>query len=234
MKTIIINPMKNKIRIIYSLIYFNLIHKRKLNRTVTEKINEFTFTVYPSVFNPKDYYSSVIIAEFISRLININNKLLLDMGCGSGIISIFAASSGALCTAVDKNPESVKCAKHNAVQNKLANKIVTVESDLFENLKYDNVYDIITFNPPYYKGEPANNFEMAFKGGENLEIIQRFFENGGKYLSDNGVIYLITSSDSNLSLTEEIKKTNNFKYEVVLKEKRFFESFYIYRISDIK
>jgi release factor glutamine methyltransferase len=156
------------------------------------------------------------------------------MGCGSGIISIFAASSGALCTAVDKNPESVKCAKHNAVQNKLANKIVTVESDLFENLKYDNVYDIITFNPPYYKGEPANNFEMAFKGGENLEIIQRFFENGGKYLSDNGVIYLITSSDSNLSLTEEIIKTNNFKYEVVLKEKRFFESFYIYRISDIK
>jgi len=225
--------MKNKIRRIYSFVYFNLIHRRKLNKTVTERINKFTFTVYPTVFNPKDYYSSVIIAEFISGLININEKLLLDMGCGSGIISIFAASSGAICTAVDKNPESVKCAKHNAVQNKLEDKILTVESNLFFELKENLSFDIITFNPPYYKGEPANDFEMAFKGGENLETIKVFFENADKYLNDNGIIYLITSSDSNLSLTEEIIKTNNFKFEVVLRKKRFCETFYIYKISVI-
>jgi len=228
---IIIIQMKNKFRRIYSLIYFNLIHKRKLNRTVTEKIKGFTFSVYPTVFNPKDYYSSVIIAEFISDIKDIKDKHLLDMGCGSGIISVFAASSGAYCTAVDKNPESVKCAKDNAAQNKLDNKIVSVESDLFAKLEGENVYDIITFNPPYYKGEPANDFEMAFKGGENLEVIQRFFESAGKYLTVNGVIYLITSSDSNLNLTEEIIKTYNFKFEVVLREKRIFETFYIYKIS---
>lgn len=222
--------MKNKLRKIYSFVYFNLIHKRKLNKTVTEKINKFTFTVFPTVFNPKDYYSSVIIAEFISNLKDIKDKNLLDMGCGSGIISIFAASKGANCTAVDKNPESVRCTKRNAEQNRVDDKIVIIESNLFTNIEEKNVYDIITFNPPYYNGEPVNNFEMAFKGGENLEVINAFFENAGKYLIDNGVIYLITSSDSNLILTEKIINENKFKQEIILKKEKLFETFYIYKI----
>ena len=75
---------------------------------------------------------------------------------------------------------------------------------------------------------------MAFKGGENLEVISKFFENAGRFLKDNGSIYLITSSDSNLSLIEEIIKANNFISKILSDRKIFFERFYIYKVTRIE
>lgn len=209
---------------------FHLYHKHKIKHTSTEKIGGFTFTIPPTVFNPRDYLSSELFANLVSGL-ELNGKFILDMGCGSGIISIFAASKGAMCTAADINPVSVKCANENAVQNGFGDKIKVIESDLFESVKEPHIpvegFDIIFFNPPYYKGIPENNFERAFKSGPNLEVIKDFISCSKDYLAENGVIYFIVSSDMDLNEIKNMFTLGGYRFKIIKKIKKLFETFYI-------
>ena len=56
---------------------------------------------------------------------------ILDLGTGSGIGALFAARAGCLVTAVDINPEAVRCARINALMNRLEERVQVLEGDLF-------------------------------------------------------------------------------------------------------
>lgn len=183
--------------------------------------------MYPTVFNPKDYYSSGIFADFILSLDNLAGKYILDMGCGSGIVSVFAASKGAGCLAVDVNPVSVKSAAENAAQNGFAEKIEALQSDLFEHIPPGVKFDVIFFNPPYYEKEPGSDFEKAFFTGKDFRVIRKFLNQAKSYLAGDGYIYFITSSDLNIELFLNIVKAGGFEFKINKKVNTFFETFYI-------
>lgn len=207
-----------------------------MKRVVTEKISGFTFVVRPTVFNPNDFISSKVFASYINTL-DLNGKNILDMGSGSGIVSIFAASKGAICTACDINPEAVRCITENADKNNFSSQIKVYESDLFdflkipysatENEKPESLFDIIFFNPPYFKGIPCNNFERAFKGGDDLGIIDEFLSEAASYLSAKGKLCLLISTD--VDLDDFYSRLENFGYTYTVSRsfKKLFETFYI-------
>lgn len=149
------------------------------------------------------------------------------MGSGSGIVSVFAASIGADCVAVDINPMAIRSINENAGSNGFISKITAIESDLFEALNHAEPFDIIFFNPPYYKGNPRNNFERAFKGGENLEVITRFLDDAKKYLKPDGIIYFIVSSDMDMNELQNMFTSAGYRHKTVKEIKKFFETFYI-------
>lgn len=189
----------------------------------------------PTVFNPKEYYTSEMFAEFIKSLGPLTGKYVLDMGCGSGVVSVFAAAAGAEVYAVDINPMAVKSAMLNARQNGLAEKVNAIESDLFLKLPADmRKFDIIFFNPPYFKGIAASNFELAFKGGEDYEVIRKFIAESGKYLLPKGEIYFIISSDMKLDLLEKMFTESRFDFRVERKIEKLLETFYITKSLLIK
>jgi len=158
----------------------------------------------------------------------LEGKSILDMGAGSGVVSVFAASKGAVCTAVDVNPVAVKCINENIIQNNFTKKISAIESDLFESKQLeDKRFDIIFFNPPYYKGNPHNNFERAFKGGPNLEVINRFLENAGNFLATGVSLCMLVSSDMDLDDFYSRLKNTGYSYNILHTNKKFFETFYI-------
>jgi HemK-related putative methylase len=197
-----------------------------MERVVREKISGFTFTVRPTVFNPRDFISSEIFAAYIKTL-DLTGKYVLDMGSGSGIVSIFAASRGASCVACDINPVAVRCIAENALQNKLNSQIKVYESDLFESLNREVGFDIIFFNPPYYKGNPRNNFERAFKGGPNLEVIDKFLLEAKNHLAPNGKLCLLVSTDMDMTDLYSRLETAGYTYNILQTNKKFFETFYI-------
>jgi release factor glutamine methyltransferase len=119
------------VRRLISFIWFNL-HKHKLKKTVAEKINGREFFVYPTVFNPKSYFSGKLFAGFVAGM-DLKGKSVLDMGCGSGIIAVFAALGGAEVTAADLNPEAVKCTEANAKRNGV--QVKAIHADLFSPLE---------------------------------------------------------------------------------------------------
>jgi release factor glutamine methyltransferase len=177
------------------------------------------------VFNPTDYYSSEIFADFILKLGRLDNKHILDLGCGSGIISIFSASVGAECIAADVNPAAVKSAKENAALNGFSHKIKVIESDLFCNV--DESYDLIFFNPPYYPKEARTDFEKAFNAGEGYSVIIEFAVQVKDHLNQNAAIYLIISSDMDIDAIKNIFINNGLSFNFAETHKRFFETFYI-------
>lgn len=56
--------------------------------------NGITTIVHPDVFPPHLTLSTKILLDFISE-IKLTQKTFLELGCGSGIISLYASQKGA-------------------------------------------------------------------------------------------------------------------------------------------
>ncbi len=116
----------------------------------------------------------------------------LEVGCGSGLVSLHLAKAGALVTAIDVNYESAICAKAAASLNGL--KLEVIRSDLFQNVH--GCFDLIVFNPPYLRGEGTDVCDMAWAGGRTgTETLGRFLEQAPAHLNPAGRIVVIVSSD---------------------------------------
>ena len=128
---------------------------RKIAKIYTSKERNFSFKsikviVKPGVFHPGLFISTKILLNFIEGL-NLVQKTFLELGAGSGIISILAAKKGAKVYATDISSIAIENIKLNAEKNGVD--IAVIRSDLFQNLS-DLKSDYIIINPPYYKKDP--------------------------------------------------------------------------------
>ena len=121
----------------------------------------------------------------------LNGKRVLDVGCGSGLLSILMARKGANVIAIDVNSDAVKIAKENAGKNRTD--ISGLVSDLFENVK--DRFDLIVFNPPYLPLEENETKDITYNGGlSGREVIETFIRNVKDYLNPSGRLLLVISS----------------------------------------
>jgi len=177
----------------------------------------------PEVYIPSDDSYLLLKCVEVSP-----GQRLLEMGCGTGLLSLHAAKNGAIVTAVDTNPNAVECAKRNAARNNL--KIDAIRSDLFDGV--DGNFDVIAFNPPYLPDERRSTswLERSWSGGiEGSEIAVRFLQDAWRHLSPGGSIYVILSSLGGLTT---VLKSARQRYESEMLEEKhmFFESVYAYRL----
>ena len=54
---------------------------------------DIDITISPGVFPPQYTFSTKILLKFLETL-NLQGKTFLELGCGSGIISLYAAKKG--------------------------------------------------------------------------------------------------------------------------------------------
>ena len=146
-------------------------YRRYLSRKRTYKYDGITLSIYPEVFHPRFLSTTKILYKFIMGL-DIANKSILELGAGSGIISLGCASKGATVIASDINHNAIKSIEESASINNL--KVETVFSDLFENIPLIE-FDFILINPPFFKGEPNSNLEYAFLAGNQYQYFEKLF-----------------------------------------------------------
>jgi release factor glutamine methyltransferase len=173
---------------------------------------DLTLDVTESVYMPKE--DSELLAKCIEDM-NIYNKNCLEIGCGSGLLSIIMVKRGAFVMAIDTNSEAVTAAKRNAEQNKV--KINAFVSDMFENVK--GTYDMIVFNPPYL---PVDDWETdaTYAGGKTgRDIIERFIKDVKSYLNPDGVVLLLISSLTGEEEVLEMFKKHGMKTRVAARQK---------------
>src|SRR5690349_10739303 len=87
------------------------------------KPRKFTYqnietTILPDVFHPGFFHSTKMLLEFLDHQ-DVHGKQFLELGCGSGIISVSAALKGAQVTASDINPKAVENVLLNANKNRV-------------------------------------------------------------------------------------------------------------------
>ncbi len=173
---------------------------------VKTRVEGFELEIFPTVFHPRYFGSSSILAGFVASL-PLAGKSLLDMGCGSGLIGMCAARAGALVTAVDINPQAVRCTVTNAERNGL--RINARISDLFSALA-GYQFDIVACNPPFFPREPRSPTDAAFYGGPDFKVISMLAAGARTHLGPGGAIYVVLSGDIDIPRIEQIFRDRHF------------------------
>ncbi len=205
---------------------------RKLAKIYTSKERTFSFkdievVVKPGVFHPGLFISTIMLLNFVERL-NIEQKTFLELGAGSGIISIMAAKKQAKVYASDISSIAVENIKLNADKNGVD--ISVFKSDLFQNLT-GLKFDIIIINPPYYKKDPAIEEEYAWYCGSNHEYFISLFDTLKDHIYRDSKVYMILSEVSDIDAIKSIGKQRGYSWSIVKKKIVWGERNYIYSIE---
>jgi release factor glutamine methyltransferase len=207
-----------------------LLHLRYKNKVCFLKYEGKSFIVLPEVFHPSHHWSGTYLAKFLAVK---PGDHVLDMGTGSGIQAICSASVAEKVLACDLNPHAVKCATINAYLNDVSHKVEVRQSDLFENVKENEKFDLIVFNLPFFHINPRNIGEHAYFGGKDGKVMTTFYRDVGKHLKPGGKVQIIFSESAIPDMFEwDVYKQNNFKAElVVMKKSRLGHKVPIYLLS---
>ncbi|MFW5805282.1 MAG: tRNA1(Val) (adenine(37)-N6)-methyltransferase [Bacteroidales bacterium] len=117
---------------------------------------------------------------------------VLDVGCGSGLISLMLAQRypNLSIDAIDVDKHSAEQARENITASPWHNRIHAFHSRLQD---YNNgSYHGIISNPPFYRNSlsPANASRKNSKHAESLPAAS-IFQFAGKYLRPDGLLWLI-------------------------------------------
>lgn len=84
--------------------------------------------------------------EFISRFIKLEQKHVIDVGCGGGILSESMANLGAHVTGIDLAPQSIEVAKLHLYETNLKVDYRCVDiADIADSaVKHNKLFDIVT------------------------------------------------------------------------------------------
>lgn len=187
------------------------------------------FLISEKVYEPSE--DSFLLLEKIKVE---GNENFLEIGTGSGIVSIMIALDGCKGVATDISKEAIRIAEKNAEKKGISDQIDFKRGDLFEPVPKKK-FDLIIFNSPYLpiKEEEKINEELAkaWNGGPSGRIvIDQFLENFDDYLKDEGIMYLVQSSLSGEEKTIKKIQEKGFNYKK-FEKKSFFENILLFKIQ---
>ena len=163
-----------------------------------------------SLFSPNHVDKGTII--MLSKIEFQPGQKILDLGCGYGVVGIYAAhfSGAENVTMVDINPVAIEVAKRNAICNNME-AINIIQSDGLHNI-IDQDFDLILSNPPYH---------------EDFHVPKNFIENGFYHLKYGGRMVMVTKRykwyrNKFESVFGGVRVVEENEYYVFISQKRAF------------
>ena len=136
----------------------------------------------------------------------------LDMGSGAGANGILAARAGAEVVAVDVNPHAVAATAMNAERNGVADRVVALESNLFDEV--DGRFDLIVFDPPF-RWFAANDLLDRAVTDENYRSLGRFFADVPARLRADGEILLFFGASGDVEHLDSLIRVAGLSSELL-------------------
>ena len=185
------------------------------------KMGNFEIETDDLVYIPSD--DTFLLAENLEIK---KGQSVLEIGTGSGLVSMYASLLTDDVTATDINYNALELAEKNFKLNNI-NTIKLEFGDLFEPVK-DKKFDVILFNTPYLPTDSDDiindDLNYAFDGGlDGRKVIDRFINQVSNHLNDKGIVQIIQSSLSDNDRTLDMFDRNGFVAEIAESEKFFFE-----------
>jgi len=154
------------------------------------------YDVLPGVFSPKYFTDTEIFAKCVP--ISIGQRFL-EIGCGTGVISIEAAFRGARVVCVDINSRAVQNTLINIKRHDMVGKVDVREGSVFDSVSPDEKFEVIFWNTPFVissdakRGSDLTPLEKALYD-PGYEAIRTYVREGASFLSPEGKQYLGFSS----------------------------------------
>lgn len=155
-------------------------------------------------------YGTSSDSELLAETVKISpQENFIEIGCGTGAVSIALAKRAYFGVGTDINDLAVKNSKLNAARYNVPN-VEFFKSNVFENVK--GKFNVIVCNPPYTKHEVTDDIDRMF-WDPNDEMKRKFFEEAGKYLKDKGRIYFgwANFGDIDVELPFRLAEENGYK-----------------------
>jgi len=149
------------------------------------------------------------------------------MGTGSGIGAILAAQQASRVVAVDLNPAAVRCARINAMLNGVEDRVEVREGDLFAPIGSEQ-FDVVLFNPPYYRGQPRDAVDLAWR---SPDVVERFAADLQRHLRPGGYALIVLSSDGEATTFLQSFQEQGLSVAALAKRDLINETLAIYRLS---
>jgi release factor glutamine methyltransferase len=201
--------------------------KYYLSKERKVRIDNIQLVIPAGVFHPTLFSSTKILLDFINGQ-SIKNLKTLELGAGSGLLSIKMERCGALSTASDISKLACDTIKRNADINNVL--VEVIHSDLFDNLA-NRKFDLILINPPYYPKDPKNDAEKAWFCGRNFEYFDKLFYQMVNFVESNGCAIMVLSEDCDISRINRLAIKGGYLWQQILKTKDKGEWYFLFKLA---
>lgn len=187
-------------------------HKEKYSL----EVNGIEVHVFPNVFSPVYFTDSAWFAEAIPKIVGQHS--FLEIGTGTGIVSLFSGLNGAHVSSTDINSDAVENARYNF--EKYGIDAETYCGDMYEPLPKSARFDYIFWNHPFNRGDDPNE-ETLLKSGFDFQYasLEKYIAEAHLYLNSNGRLLLGTGNFALLSEVEHIAAKHGYKLKILEKVK---------------
>ncbi|MEV0233384.1 methyltransferase [Nonomuraea sp. NPDC050786] len=174
---------------------------------------------------------SHLLGEAVLAEVRAGDRVL-DMGTGSGVNAVLAASTAEQVLAVDINPVAVEAARANAERNGVADRVEVRLSDVFSDV--DGRFDLIVFDPPFRWFAPRDLLEAATTD-ENYRAMTTFFRQARDHLTPTGRMLISFGSSGDLPYLRHLMDEQGFDVEIVARQELTKDgrsvSYYTFRVA---
>jgi release factor glutamine methyltransferase len=198
----------------------------KISKPYYVRVNGIKLCIFPEVFDPSWRVSSKSLLKTIKIK---KGERVLDIGTGSGILSIFSVKKGAYgALGVDISKPALECARFNIKLNGMEDKIEIRASDLFSNIG-NRKFDVILFNSPQRTVKPKTTLEKAFFD-YRMRTISRFVSDAKRFLYPNGRIYISYGKAGEIGRLEKLIKVHGYKMKILRRFRLGIRLYVVYEL----
>ena len=205
------NDTKRSVKGFFAFILVPLT-RRYLKSDRTAYAGGLRLEVPAGVFHPTLFPSSRMLWTYLAKA-SLRDRSLLEIGCGSGVLSIKSALQGARVTAIDISPLAVNATRRNAGAHRVD--MTILQSDIYENLPAQP-FDWVVVNPPYYRGAPRNVEEYAWRCGEQMEYFEHLFGGLGRFTHAQSEVIMSLTGNSEVEVIQSIAGKSGFQLELLV------------------
>lgn len=174
--------------------------------------------------------TEILVEEIIDICKDINSPTIVDIGTGSGAISVSLAKyiNNSFVYSLDISDIPLEVGKINAEKNEVDNRIKFLKSDVFSALENTDLkFDVVVSNPPYIRKQDIDDLDkdvkdyepiLALDGGDDgLIFYRKITRDSLKFLNIKGILGFEVGYDQ----AEDVKNImiqNNFKNIRIIKD----------------